>query len=317
MYYGARYYLPELRRFISADTIVPDPGNPQAFNRYAYVYNNPIKLVDPTGHETDCTAGICDIEPPPPPPPPPEESLVRQLTKLLNKLLNGNLGEKQVERNQERQQATLEATSTSTSTPSPTSTSSPSATPEPTPTRAPGDPLQASSGWYYPTSSGEWTGGPDDHDTNQSPIDFANTADGNVYAAASGEVVVRWDETEGGDWGNTLIVRYNEAPNNVSVPSGKAIYVATAHMATMNVDEGDRVTPGQPLGTIGATGTGDITGPHVHAEVAIMDDDLTSTPGGNPLTFATLAESNPEDVGNWAWWGKNDFITEIWPNTSE
>jgi hypothetical protein len=31
-------------------TIVPDPTNPQQFNRYSYVLNNPIVLVDPTGH---------------------------------------------------------------------------------------------------------------------------------------------------------------------------------------------------------------------------------------------------------------------------
>ncbi len=50
MYYGARYYLPGLRRFISADTIVPGAANPQAFNRYAYTLNNPIRFTDPTGH---------------------------------------------------------------------------------------------------------------------------------------------------------------------------------------------------------------------------------------------------------------------------
>gem|GEM_PF-6083879 len=34
---NARLYDPVLGRFISADTIVPEPGNMQAFNRYAYV----------------------------------------------------------------------------------------------------------------------------------------------------------------------------------------------------------------------------------------------------------------------------------------
>jgi len=29
---------------------VPEPGNPQALSRYAYVYNNPLKYTDPTGH---------------------------------------------------------------------------------------------------------------------------------------------------------------------------------------------------------------------------------------------------------------------------
>ena len=37
-------------RFISADTVVPDPGNPQAFNRYSYVYNNALRYIDPSGH---------------------------------------------------------------------------------------------------------------------------------------------------------------------------------------------------------------------------------------------------------------------------
>jgi RHS repeat-associated protein len=41
-YMRARFYAPELRRFISADTIVPEPGNPQSFNRYAYVHNDAI-----------------------------------------------------------------------------------------------------------------------------------------------------------------------------------------------------------------------------------------------------------------------------------
>jgi RHS repeat-associated protein len=49
-YYGARYYDPEIGRFISADTIVQAPFNPQTLNRYSYCGNNPINYVDPTGH---------------------------------------------------------------------------------------------------------------------------------------------------------------------------------------------------------------------------------------------------------------------------
>ncbi len=37
-------------RFISPDTIVPDPVNPQQFNRYTYSLNNPVKYLDPSGH---------------------------------------------------------------------------------------------------------------------------------------------------------------------------------------------------------------------------------------------------------------------------
>jgi RHS repeat-associated protein len=50
MYFQARYYASSLGRFISADTIVPQPGNPQALNRYAYTVNNPLKYNDPSGH---------------------------------------------------------------------------------------------------------------------------------------------------------------------------------------------------------------------------------------------------------------------------
>jgi len=57
MYYGARYYDPTLGRFVSADTLVPNAGNPQSLNRYAYVLNNPVKYADPSGHCTqDLTA---------------------------------------------------------------------------------------------------------------------------------------------------------------------------------------------------------------------------------------------------------------------
>ena len=37
-------------RFISPDSIVPDWSNPQAWNPYSYVLNNPLKYTDPTVH---------------------------------------------------------------------------------------------------------------------------------------------------------------------------------------------------------------------------------------------------------------------------
>ncbi len=50
MFYGARYYDAYLNRFISADTVVPQAGNPQDYNRYSYARNNPLKYTDPSGH---------------------------------------------------------------------------------------------------------------------------------------------------------------------------------------------------------------------------------------------------------------------------
>ena len=45
-YYGARYYDPELGRFLTRD---PEPGtlvNPQSLNRYVYCLNNPLRYKD-------------------------------------------------------------------------------------------------------------------------------------------------------------------------------------------------------------------------------------------------------------------------------
>ena len=49
-YYGARWYDAKLGRFLSADSIVPQPADPQSLNRYSYVRNNPTGRIDPTGH---------------------------------------------------------------------------------------------------------------------------------------------------------------------------------------------------------------------------------------------------------------------------
>jgi RHS repeat-associated protein len=54
-YFGARYYASSMGRMMSPDPsglIYADPTNPQSFNLYAYVQNNPLVNVDPTG--LDC-----------------------------------------------------------------------------------------------------------------------------------------------------------------------------------------------------------------------------------------------------------------------
>ena len=50
IYMNARYYVPNTNRMASPDSIVPDPANPQSFNRYSYVNNRPLNFTDPTGH---------------------------------------------------------------------------------------------------------------------------------------------------------------------------------------------------------------------------------------------------------------------------
>jgi len=49
-YFNARWYDPMLGRFAQADSIVPEPNNPLAYDRYQYVYSNPIRFSDPSGY---------------------------------------------------------------------------------------------------------------------------------------------------------------------------------------------------------------------------------------------------------------------------
>jgi RHS repeat-associated protein len=56
--YQARLYDPAVGRFVSADSIVPEPANPQTLNRYAYTLNNPLKYIDPSGHDMMIVGGV-------------------------------------------------------------------------------------------------------------------------------------------------------------------------------------------------------------------------------------------------------------------
>nr|WP_297385334.1 RHS repeat-associated core domain-containing protein [uncultured Roseateles sp.] len=55
---NGRLYDPITGRMVSPDPTVPDPSDPQYFNRYAYVLNNPLFYADPTGFTADVIARL-------------------------------------------------------------------------------------------------------------------------------------------------------------------------------------------------------------------------------------------------------------------
>lgn len=50
IYMRARYYSPELHRFVNADILHGEISDSTSLNRYAYVNGNPVSFVDPTGY---------------------------------------------------------------------------------------------------------------------------------------------------------------------------------------------------------------------------------------------------------------------------
>src|SRR5437667_2080353 len=50
-YFGGRFYDPAMGRFITQDSSPGVREDPQSFDRYAYARDNPLKIVDPNGHD--------------------------------------------------------------------------------------------------------------------------------------------------------------------------------------------------------------------------------------------------------------------------
>ncbi|WP_373828564.1 RHS repeat-associated core domain-containing protein, partial [Bacteroides heparinolyticus] len=50
---NGRLYDPVLGRMLSPDIAVQDEYNAQAYNRYSYCFNNPLRFTDPSGYVVD------------------------------------------------------------------------------------------------------------------------------------------------------------------------------------------------------------------------------------------------------------------------
>ena len=53
IYMRARYYSPDMRRFINADVVAGSISNAITLNRFAYANGNPVSMSDPIGEGTE------------------------------------------------------------------------------------------------------------------------------------------------------------------------------------------------------------------------------------------------------------------------
>lgn len=84
-------------------------------------------------------------------------------------------------------------------------------------------------------------------------MDIAAPSGNAVYASNNGTVIYAgWD----GGYGKTIRIRH-----------GNGIVSTYAHLSTINVSVGQKVTKGSVIGGVGSTGNS--TGPHLHYEVRI------------------------------------------------
>jgi hypothetical protein len=87
-----------------------------------------------------------------------------------------------------------------------------------------------------------------------SGIDLGAPMDTPVKAAADGTVV--WANYMAGGWGNLVILAHR-----------RGVQSMYAHLARVEVHPGERVSAGEEIGRVGATG--DAAGPHLHFEVRV------------------------------------------------
>ena len=103
-------------------------------------------------------------------------------------------------------------------------------------------------------------------------VEFVNARNTAVLAAAPGEVYFAGDDSASlfgpstRYYGN-LVVLQHDGP----APSGLALFTLYAHLESIAVATGERVSAGDTLGRVGDSGIA--SGPHLHFEVRVGDPD--------------------------------------------
>jgi len=78
LFYGARWYEPEIGRFLSVDPVGFQENNVFSFNRYSYANNNPYRYTDPDGNAVETAWDVFNIG--------------LGITSLSVNLVSGNIG---------------------------------------------------------------------------------------------------------------------------------------------------------------------------------------------------------------------------------
>ncbi|HIC87829.1 MAG TPA: M23 family metallopeptidase, partial [Anaerolineae bacterium] len=106
-------------------------------------------------------------------------------------------------------------------------------------------------------------------------VDFPNPEGTPILAIAEGEIIVAGDDHTqpqgpyANFYGNVVVQRVARTYR------GLPLFVLYGHLSRIDVQVGQQVRPGQPIGLVGQTGIA--LGPHLHMEVRLGKNDYSST----------------------------------------
>jgi len=97
-------------------------------------------------------------------------------------------------------------------------------------------------------------------------VDYAAGTGSPVVAPANGTVALVGKESEG----------FHVHGNTIGIDHGQGVLSIFLHLNNINVQEGERVTAGQKIGTVGSTGAS--TGPHLHWGLYVNGQAIDPSP---------------------------------------